>query len=564
MSKKNESTSSLDALPPDQEEISKSYIGHMRNIYSEDEECLESDGNFTTSFRRPAERSLSNQSLSVTDVQMATSKIERIQRMKRRNSCDVTSQNSVTRSQSYSSLETLKSLNNESKGSCIEIDVISLTSEDLFGNDKTEKKKKKKKKRYHLSMSLPALDKESQKLDKIASKYLFNDEPSLSGKTENVNVEKLKQICIYFNLILFLSTSWMIAYSQLHLHLGNNEASSTEIAFKSSDIMKYAAQVSGSHIVSDTRSPQYQALKWLEDSDIYTSKSQYEFIERYILIILYYSTRGPSWRMNNWLSPNLATCSWYGITCEKNSYGNSVSFISLPHQGLHGTIPSEIGCLNQLTELKLSSNELHGDLPTSITKLMNLEKLDLKNNTLWGDIPELDAMESLRVMKLDHNSFHGTIPYSIGTLLNLEEMHLQYNKLEGKVPYFELINLKKLRKISLSDNLLTGEIPLDGTEVFESLQKLSLNSNMFFGELPLDIGTIFKNLKSLKLAHNGFSGKIPDSLGKMNQLEVLQLESNNFVGNISDYVCDLTGLIELTADCEKVSSLGCECCTHCY
>merc|ERR1712003_273950 len=92
-SKAEKVISSLDALSSDQEEISKSYVGHLRNIYSEDEECLESDGNTTSFHRTNSKKGFStkktlDQSLSVTHVQMATSSLERIQRMKRRNSCE--------------------------------------------------------------------------------------------------------------------------------------------------------------------------------------------------------------------------------------------------------------------------------------------------------------------------------------------------------------------------------------------------------------------------------------------------------------------------------------------
>merc|ERR1712157_522515 len=113
-SKTEKAISSLDALSSDQEEISKSYMGHMRNIYSEDEECLESDGNTTSFHRTNSKKSFStkktlDQSLSVTDVQMATSSLLRIQR---RNSCEASPNTTVT-TQSVSSLETVKSLTDE-------------------------------------------------------------------------------------------------------------------------------------------------------------------------------------------------------------------------------------------------------------------------------------------------------------------------------------------------------------------------------------------------------------------------------------------------------------------
>jgi Leucine-rich repeat (LRR) protein len=49
---------------------------------------------------------------------------------------------------------------------------------------------------------------------------------------------------------------------------------------------------------------------------------------------------------------------------------------------LTGSIPSELGGLEKLTTLDLSSNHLSGEIPLSIIKLVNLGNLDLGYNNL--------------------------------------------------------------------------------------------------------------------------------------------------------------------------------------
>ena len=79
---------------------------------------------------------------------------------------------------------------------------------------------------------------------------------------------------------------------------------------------------------------------------------------------------------------------WYDIESTTHIYSNS--------QGLTGSIPPEIGCLTNLTELLLDDNQLTGEIPSEIGQLTKLEDMNLSYNQLTGEIPQkvCDLIES--------------------------------------------------------------------------------------------------------------------------------------------------------------------------
>jgi len=77
-------------------------------------------------------------------------------------------------------------------------------------------------------------------------------------------------------------------------------------------------------------------------------------LQREALVALYESADGASWVNNsNWLS-NESICTWAYIECNKTS--DSVLSISLQHQGLQGTLPTELGYLTEVTFVSFSHN----------------------------------------------------------------------------------------------------------------------------------------------------------------------------------------------------------------
>jgi len=78
--------------------------------------------------------------------------------------------------------------------------------------------------------------------------------------------------------------------------------------------------------------------------------------------------------------------------------------INRMHSELTGSIPPEIGCLTNLTELYLHSNQIQGSIPIQIGFLTNLTELFLYDNQLIGEIPVevCELIESNDSLYLEH------------------------------------------------------------------------------------------------------------------------------------------------------------------
>ena len=174
-------------------------------------------------------------------------------------------------------------------------------------------------------------------------------------------------------------------------------------------------------------------------------------VEREALIALYNATGGDNWERNdNWktggvFSPPGSECGWYGIRCDANH--STVIRIDLSWNNLQGTIPREIGNLNNLESLSLRFSPLTGSIPPEIGNLANLTHLNLSFNELTGTIPpEIGDLTNLRTLTFWGNQLTGTIPPELGNLSNIETLQLCSNQLTGTIPT-ELSNLSSATKI---------------------------------------------------------------------------------------------------------------------
>ena len=270
--------------------------------------------------------------------------------------------------------------------------------------------------------------------------------------------------------------------------------------------------------------------------------------ERNALIDLYNSTNGNGWtRKDNWLSPTISECSWYGVTC----FGNLQIQINLVNNNLVGTIPASIGNLTSLVTLQLSRNQLTGTIPDSIGNLMNLQGLDLSKNQLTGTIPgSIGNLTSLLWLDLENNQLNGIIPASLGNLKNLDELLLYENQLTGSIPA-SLGNLTSLTQLALHGNQLTGNIPTQLGNL-TSLQSLDLSNNQLTGSIPQELGALI-NLQELWLMWNQLTGNIPPQLGNLGNLQYLMLNQNQLTGSIPVEIGNLPNLDSLYLDHNKLS-----------
>jgi len=150
-------------------------------------------------------------------------------------------------------------------------------------------------------------------------------------------------------------------------------------------------------------------------------------------------------------------------------------------QNLTGSIPSEIGNLRSLTNLRLSNNDLSGSIPNSIwNNLLKLRVLYLSSNRLNGTIPStIGNLVELDVLTLANNQISGTIPSTIGNLKWLALINFNYLQLTGIIPS-EIGKLTNLRQLAFSQNGLSGPIP-PGIGKLPYLQNLGLGNLTVYG-----------------------------------------------------------------------------------
>ena len=138
----------------------------------------------------------------------------------------------------------------------------------------------------------------------------------------------------------------------------------------------------------------------------------------------------------------------------------------------------------------------------------NVTGLDLSDNNLNGTLPtEITQLTSLQSLTFENNtSLSGGIPSDIGNLTNLTYLRIANCAITGTVPT-SLSNLTGLTNLYLMDTQLTGDLPdlssMTGMEVLE------LRSNNFTGEVG-DMLSGLSNLTFLSLHTNAaLTGELP-------------------------------------------------------
>ncbi|TYG99026.1 hypothetical protein ES288_A10G164100v1 [Gossypium darwinii] len=182
--------------------------------------------------------------------------------------------------------------------------------------------------------------------------------------------------------------------------------------------------------------------------------------------------------------------------------------------------------LSTLAVLDLSYNFFTNQMNLGwVSKLNSLVVLNLAGSDFHGPIPDfLQNMTSLRHLDLSYNNFKSSISCAIFNISTLNELYLSWNDLEGKLPRAvgKLCNLRSIFLSSILSNCSSHR--------FESL---AFASCQLSGQLT-DQLEHFKNLKELSLNDNSIFGPIPTSLGKLANLEKVEIYNNLLEGVVSE------------------------------
>lgn len=195
----------------------------------------------------------------------------------------------------------------------------------------------------------------------------------------------------------------------------------------------------------DSRSPQAKAASWIANKDTFLSfpisddpASKKEFRQRFTMATFFYATGGSKSWINqfSFLSPS-HVCDWTrsdgdigGVFCLENV----VLGITLPGNGLEGTIPEEIWALEDLQVLELNGNFISGSISKDLLQLSGMHTLSLSGNPLGGSLPaSLGLLFNLKSFAASNCGLLGRLPSELANT-DMERLLLDGNQFTGTVP----------------------------------------------------------------------------------------------------------------------------------
>ncbi|OMO81333.1 hypothetical protein CCACVL1_12471 [Corchorus capsularis] len=224
-----------------------------------------------------------------------------------------------------------------------------------------------------------------------------------------------------------------------------------------------------------------------------------------------------------------------------------LDYLSVEGTNSYGHIPASLKNLTQITVLRFGENHFSGRIPSWIGNLTQLVQLSLIENELQGPIPQsLLSLVNLVDLNLALNYLSGTINLEqLLHLKNLERLQLSENDFSPSSQAFLLTaHQDELGLLSLADNKIVGRIPewLPWGLSAKSLVVLDLHQNFLTGFDQPNVVPQWTTLKNLDLRFNKLQGSLP-----IPPLSVYHyLTSNNFLtGEISPVICTLTSLTVL-------------------
>ncbi|XWS13368.1 hypothetical protein CRYUN_Cryun36dG0031600 [Craigia yunnanensis] len=259
-----------------------------------------------------------------------------------------------------------------------------------------------------------------------------------------------------------------------------------------------------------------------------------------------------------------------------NATSSLIEYLGLSNNYLIGSIPKSILHLSRLEWLYIGYNNFDSLKLDMFFQLKNLRFLDLSNMSLLIgsdnkslSFPQLEGLtlrscnliefpeliktqDKLDVLDLSNNQIHGFVPNWLWKT-TLSWLYLSFNAIDfpkefpfgdanSSFPMLTYLSLqfcnistfpeflksqKSLGYLDLSNNKISGALPICN---LSKLWRFNASYNKLSRPIPICLGNI-STLEDLDLQENNFSGNIPD-FAKATQLYTLQLNENRLEGNL--------------------------------
>jgi hypothetical protein len=258
--------------------------------------------------------------------------------------------------------------------------------------------------------------------------------------------------------------------------------------------------------------PRILALDWiLYDDEMQLEANDPGLIQRYTLALLLFQFELLVRHYDSFMDATLDSlsstheCEWFDITCNE------------------GRVTELDLCKYQASDVHLV-NHFHGNSHSLCHCFVSTAYYDLVGSIA----PELGNLDSLESLILNDNCIYGTIPPELSELTNLQYLDLAFNGLSGTV--FELSSSLEHLDLSWQSNNYINCTASDG-RVYEPLYQM--------GDPDDDY-------------NYGLEGKFLEQVGRLENLQYINLDQNSFDGTISPGIGNLK---QLGKSCMTYSSL---------
>ncbi|KAL4303079.1 hypothetical protein GQ457_10G016350 [Hibiscus cannabinus] len=243
---------------------------------------------------------------------------------------------------------------------------------------------------------------------------------------------------------------------------------------------------------------------------------------------------------SNWVGSDV--CNYTGVFCSPaldNPAIETVAGIDLNHGDISGSLPEELGLLNDISLFHVNTNRFCGKLPWSFEEMKYLYELDISNNRFSGKFPYVVLrIQSLRFLDLRFNEFEGNVPKALFEK-KLDAIFMNHNRFAFELP--DNMGSSPASVIVLDNNRFHGCLPASLGNMSNTLHELVLSNNGLHSCLPKEIGSM-KNLQVLDVRNNELVGDLPSQIGEMGSLELLDLSHNMLSGAVPGKLCSMSNL----------------------